>query len=78
MTIIATCGHQLESHEGPDGMGHSVAVRSWARDNSRAVSFRTVCNACKTTMTEAGVIFLSQAEEDGWLRGDGPDDQPAW
>lgn len=78
MTITASCGHVLADHDGPDGMGHALMVRSWSRENERAVSFRTVCSLCKQQMIEAGVVLLTDRDADAWLAGCGKDDQPVW
>lgn len=77
MIPLAGCGHALEKRDGTNEPGHALALRAWSRDRRRSVSYQTVCPMCRQDRIVAGVVLLDRNEEDAWLAGQGPDDQPS-
>jgi hypothetical protein len=43
MSIIATCGHELTAEEG---LGTTIAVKSYCKDGSKAIGYPTLCAEC--------------------------------
>ena len=78
MTIYASCGHQLQAEEGPNGVGHAVCVRSWSREEQRSVDYMNVCSECLSKMEGLGVLLKTDSAQDQWLSGEGSNDQPVW
>jgi len=44
MSVIASCGHELSEQEG---MGVTIAVKSYCKDGSKAIGYR-LCKHIKT------------------------------
>lgn len=69
MTIIASCGHVLEDHDGEDGMGTPIAIKSWSRENTEQVCYLNVCNKCIQRYRDEGVLLENQAAINAYLFG---------
>lgn len=66
MTIIASCGHEVEH------LSHlwNYSVGDYDRDGSRAVSYMSLCKECYDEHEKDGLILHDEGEENKWLRMD--------
>lgn len=67
MSIQASCGHILSENDGPDGMGHSIAIKSESRECRPAVAYPTVCTPCLARYRAQDLILTSDADEFAWM-----------
>lgn len=65
MTIIASCGHEVEH------LSHlwNYSVAGYSRDCSRAVHYMALCKQCYDEYEKDGMILHDEGEENKWLGG---------
>ena len=74
MTIVGTCGHELNEQDGEDGMGFDVMYQGEDCDALtgfyRTVSYASVCGKCLKQYQDLGITFKTEAESNAWLDAD--------
>lgn len=65
MTIIASCGHEVESPYHT----WDRAVAGYNRDGNRAVLYMSLCKPCYDKYEQDGMILHDEGEENKWLGG---------
>ena len=63
MTIIASCGHKVEDIDDL----HNVAIKDYARNFSKAVSYMSICQKCLEFYKKENLLLNTEKEELEWL-----------
>ena len=65
MTIIATCGHDVEH------ISHlwDCTLAEYDRKNKRCLSYVSYCKECYDQAVLDGIVLFDQGEENKWLGG---------
>lgn len=66
MTIILSCGHHIDDFSD----SYQVVIKSYSRDFSKALSYRTVCLKCKNDYRKQDILFEDDTQADKWLLND--------
>lgn len=70
MSIIASCGHKVEDFD----QTRNVSIKAWeiSEDGwTKALHYKTVCEACYKEYEEEGYILANEDEEINWLSNEG-------
>lgn len=69
MSIIGSCGHQVESFEEL----HQISTKAWDITEEgwvKAIHYSSVCQSCKEDYEKEGYVLKTTEEEYAWLRGE--------
>lgn len=66
--VIGTCGHQLTEAES-QGFNNYISIMDHDREGNKAVSYMTVCNACKDRYAERGLILKNEGQINDYFFG---------
>lgn len=66
MTIICTCGCEVDDFEHARNVIHKIYVR----DNSRAIAYSVYCGPCEDKLRQQGMLFGTEEEAIAWLKRD--------
>lgn len=65
MTMIASCGHKVQSPHYP----FNRAIADYDELGNRAVYYMSLCPECFTKYQKDGIILHDEGEENKWLGG---------
>lgn len=61
--IILSCGHREDDFD----KHHHVTVKSWSREWTKALAYKTVCQACRDEYAARGELFEDEKDATHWL-----------
>ncbi len=61
--IILTCGHREDDFD----KHYAVTVKSWSREWTKALSYKTVCRACRDEYQQRHELFENEKDAMTWL-----------
>jgi hypothetical protein len=63
MTIILSCGHEVDSYD----RAFYVRTKSTDREGNKAIRLSLMCGACEDQYRQAGEVLESDDAADAWL-----------
>lgn len=63
MTVVATCGHEVD--EVDDLI--DAALQGYTREDQRCIDYVTLCRECYTMYKTDGIVLFGAGEENKWL-----------
>ena len=63
MSVIFTCGHEATDVEE----GYTISIKTYSRENSKAVDYRTVCGNCYHVYELEDMILYGEKDMMEWL-----------
>ena len=65
MTIIASCGHEVED------ISHlwDCTVAAYTREGKRALEYTSLCKECYDWREREGSVLHDEGEENKWMNG---------
>jgi len=64
MSVILSCGHREDDFD----KHHSIMTKEWSRENTKAISYKTVCLYCYDQHEKHGELLYTDSDANEWLK----------
>jgi hypothetical protein len=64
MSVILSCGHREDDFD----RHYNIMTKEWSRENTKAISYKTVCLHCYEQSEMHGEVLYTDEEAMQWIK----------